>query len=38
VDRVLANKKNGASIAWLNNAKVTGRFLAAPFRKRKLIE
>ncbi len=38
VERVLANKKNGARISWLNGAKVMGRFMAAPFRKRNLID
>ncbi|RPJ36443.1 MAG: SDR family oxidoreductase [Chloroflexi bacterium] len=38
VDRVLANNKNGAHIAWLNGMKIMGRFLSAPFHQRKLIQ
>lgn len=37
-DRVLANKKNGARIAWLTSLKVMGRFLSAPFIRRQVIE
>jgi NAD(P)-dependent dehydrogenase (short-subunit alcohol dehydrogenase family) len=36
-DRVLANEKSGALIAWLTTPKVISRFLAAPLRKRDLF-
>jgi NAD(P)-dependent dehydrogenase (short-subunit alcohol dehydrogenase family) len=36
--RVLAARKSGTRIAWLTNAKVMRRFLAAPFVKRHIIE
>lgn len=38
VPKMLANTKNGAQIQWLSNAKAGGRFIKAPFKKRKLIE
>lgn len=37
VPRILANRKNGAHIEWLTGGKAMGRFMAAPFHKRKLI-
>jgi len=37
VPRILKNKKNNVHIMWLTNTKVFGRFLAAPFTKRKLF-
>jgi NAD(P)-dependent dehydrogenase (short-subunit alcohol dehydrogenase family) len=37
-DRVLANRKHGAHIAWLTGAKVMGRFLLAPITRRKLVD
>lgn len=37
VPRILTNKKNGAQIAWLTNAKATFRFISAPFYKRSII-
>ena len=33
--RVLANTRNGARIQWASGAKMMGRFLLAPFRKRR---
>lgn len=36
-ERVLANEKRGARIAWLTRPKIFGRFLTAPFRKRDLF-
>jgi NAD(P)-dependent dehydrogenase (short-subunit alcohol dehydrogenase family) len=37
VERVLANDKNGARIAWLTPVKAASRFMTAPFRKRDLF-
>jgi NAD(P)-dependent dehydrogenase (short-subunit alcohol dehydrogenase family) len=37
VERVLANNKNGARIAWLTPGKAASRFMTAPFRKRDLF-
>lgn len=37
-DRVLANDKAGANIAWLTTPKIAARFLSAPFRKRDLFQ
>lgn len=37
IPRILANKKNNVQIAWLTNSKAAGRFITAPFRKRKLV-
>jgi short-subunit dehydrogenase len=37
IPRILANKKNNVQIAWLTNSKAAGRFIMAPFRKRKLV-
>ena len=34
--RVLANTRNGARIQWATGARIMGRFLLAPFRKRRL--
>ena len=34
VPRIIKNKKNGAQIVWLTNARAFGRFLKAPFSKR----
>jgi len=36
-DQVLANRKHGARFHWLGRARVLGRFLRAPFRKRDLF-
>jgi NAD(P)-dependent dehydrogenase (short-subunit alcohol dehydrogenase family) len=36
--RILANQRNGIRIAWLTPAKVMGRFLTAPFRRRRLLD
>ena len=36
-ERILATRKTGTRIAWLTPAKISGRFLAAPFRKRDLF-
>jgi len=36
--KVLENQKNGVRIAWGSSAKITWRFLTAPFVKRKVIE
>jgi NAD(P)-dependent dehydrogenase (short-subunit alcohol dehydrogenase family) len=36
-ERILANERHGARIAWLNGWKVMGRFLKAPFVKRDLF-
>jgi NAD(P)-dependent dehydrogenase (short-subunit alcohol dehydrogenase family) len=35
--RILANRRNGARIAWLTTAKVMTRFMLSPFRKRDLF-
>jgi NAD(P)-dependent dehydrogenase (short-subunit alcohol dehydrogenase family) len=37
-DRVLANTTNGKRIQWLSTAKVTWRFLTAPFAKRDVFD
>lgn len=37
VPKMLMNKKNDAHIVWLTNAKTVGRFLTAPFTRRKLV-
>jgi hypothetical protein len=36
--KVLENQKNGVRIAWGSSAKITWRFLTAPFIKRKIID
>ncbi len=36
--KVLENQKNGARISWGSRAKITLRFLSAPFIKRKVID
>jgi NAD(P)-dependent dehydrogenase (short-subunit alcohol dehydrogenase family) len=36
--KVLENQKNGVRIAWGSSAKITWRFLTAPFTKRKVID
>jgi NAD(P)-dependent dehydrogenase (short-subunit alcohol dehydrogenase family) len=36
--RILENQRNGIRIAWLTPGKVMGRFLAAPFRRRHLLD
>jgi len=36
--KILANKKNGVKIEWLSQPKVTGRFLMAPFHRRKVFD
>ena len=37
-EKAMTNKKNGERFNWMTRGKVTGRFLAAPFRKRDLFE
>jgi NAD(P)-dependent dehydrogenase (short-subunit alcohol dehydrogenase family) len=37
-ERVLANTKNGARITWLTGPKIMGRFLSAPFTRRRVID
>jgi NAD(P)-dependent dehydrogenase (short-subunit alcohol dehydrogenase family) len=37
-EKILLNTKNGATIAWLNRWKLIGRFLTAPFHKRKIFD
>jgi hypothetical protein len=37
-ERVLANTKNGAHIAWMNGFKIMWRFLSAPITRRQLID
>jgi len=37
-EKIITNKKNGARFKWMTRSKVTGRFLAASFRKRDLFE
>jgi NAD(P)-dependent dehydrogenase (short-subunit alcohol dehydrogenase family) len=36
-ERILSNRKNGATISWLTPAKTLGRFMIAPFRKRDIF-
>jgi NAD(P)-dependent dehydrogenase (short-subunit alcohol dehydrogenase family) len=36
-ERILATTRTGTRIAWLTPAKISGRFLAAPFRQRDLF-
>jgi len=36
-EKILANQKNGATIAWLSTPKILGRFLTATFKKRDLM-
>jgi NAD(P)-dependent dehydrogenase (short-subunit alcohol dehydrogenase family) len=36
-ERILSNRKNGATISWLSPAKTLGRFMISPFRKRDLF-
>lgn len=36
--KAITNKKNGVRFNWMTRGKVTGRFLAAPFRKRNLFD
>jgi NAD(P)-dependent dehydrogenase (short-subunit alcohol dehydrogenase family) len=36
-EQILATSKTGTKIAWLTPARISGRFLAAPFRKRDLF-
>ena len=38
VDRILANRKNGAQISWLSGPKILWRFLSAPFIHRKIMD
>lgn len=38
VEQILENRQHGKRISWLNGPKVLGRFLTAPFTKRKVIE
>jgi len=35
--KILSNERNGATIAWLTKRKLLGRFLTAPFHKRKIF-
>jgi NAD(P)-dependent dehydrogenase (short-subunit alcohol dehydrogenase family) len=37
-DRILENDRHGVSINWYRRGKLFGRFLAAPFRKRDIID
>lgn len=37
-DRVLANRRNGARIVWLSPARMLGRLLLAPVRRRHVID
>jgi NAD(P)-dependent dehydrogenase (short-subunit alcohol dehydrogenase family) len=37
VPKMLTNTKNNVQIQWLTNTKTIGRFLSAPFTKRKLV-
>jgi short-subunit dehydrogenase len=37
VDKILANKKNGVTIAYSSSIRMLGKFLTAPFRKRDLF-
>ncbi len=37
VERIMANDKAGARIAWLTKAKIVMRFMSAPFRKRNVV-
>lgn len=37
-DRILENEKHGASINWYGRGKLFGRFLAAPFRSRDVLD
>jgi NAD(P)-dependent dehydrogenase (short-subunit alcohol dehydrogenase family) len=36
--KVLENQKNGTRIAWTSSAKITWRFVTAPFSKRRVID
>jgi len=36
--KVLENERHGVRIKWLSTGNLMGRFLAAPFRKRDLLE
>jgi NAD(P)-dependent dehydrogenase (short-subunit alcohol dehydrogenase family) len=36
--RILENQRSGARIAWLTPGKVMGRFMAAPFRRRRVLD
>jgi len=35
--KILANQKSGTTISWLTPAKMMGRFLSMPFRKRDIF-
>lgn len=37
-DKMLANDKSGAAIAWMTTPKIFARFLQAPFRKRNVLD
>ncbi len=37
VERIMANEKAGARIAWLTQPKIIMRFMSAPFRKRNVV-
>ena len=36
--KILTNKKNGITIAWLNQWRLIGRFITAPFHKRHIYD
>lgn len=36
-EKILANQKNGAIIAWLSTAKILGRFLSPSYKKRDIL-
>jgi len=38
VNKILANKKNGAKFEWLSRSKITVRFMTAPFHRRKVFD
>ncbi|AGA91907.1 short-chain dehydrogenase of unknown substrate specificity [Thioflavicoccus mobilis 8321] len=38
VNRVLADRRHGSRIVWLTPQRVLGRLLAAPFRKRRILD
>ena len=37
VEQILANDKNGATVAWLSTGKILGRFATAGFKKRDIL-
>ncbi len=38
VERILSNKKNGATISWLTGRKIMWRFIGSAFRKRRIYD